>query len=90
MQQGDAALAFDLYSRALALKPENLISLFGLVQSAHVLSRTADVVEPLQRYLDVNPDKSEVRYALAGCLVACGRSEDARAALEELLARDSA
>ncbi len=88
MQQGDTARAFELYAQALALKPENLIALFGLVQTAHVLGRTGDAVEPLLRYLDVNPDKSEVRYSLAGCLLACGRTEEARANAELLLERD--
>lgn len=88
MQQGETAHAFELHARALALKPDNLISLFGLVQAAHVLERPADALEPLVRYLEIYPDKSEVRYALAGCLVASGDTAEARDQAEKLLEMD--
>lgn len=88
MEQGEHDRAFELNLKALALKAENLVALFGLVQLAHVLGRTAEAVEPLASYLDVEPAKSEVRYALAGCLVACGRAAEGRVHLERLLELD--
>ena len=65
-----------------------MIALFGLVQAAHVLGRTADAIVPLGRYLDLNPTKSEVRYALGGCLSSCGRVEEAKKQLARTLELD--
>lgn len=88
MEQGDVERAHRAYSKALDLNPENLVALFGLVQSAHRLERTAEAVDYLRRYLEVEPSKIEVRYSLAGCLVACGRIPEAKEELARLLEHD--
>lgn len=88
MQQGEYDKAFALYLKAVEFNPENLVALFGLVQTAHVLGRTREALVPLTRYLELNPGKSEIRYALAGCLVACGSTDEARGHLEILLEND--
>jgi tetratricopeptide (TPR) repeat protein len=88
MEQGDLERAHEAYSKALGINPENLYALFGLVQTAHRLNRTADAVEYLQRYLEADPAKVEVRYSLAGCLVACGRSAEAQEQLRHILDQD--
>ena len=88
MQQGELDRAFEKYLKALDLKPTNLIALFGLVQTAHQLERTGEALAPLERYLEIEPAKSEVRFTLSGCLVASGRKEDARRHLEMILAED--
>jgi len=88
MEQGDLERAFTAYTRALECNPENMVALFGLVQSAHHLDRTAHAVEYLRRYLEVDPGKIEVRYALAGCLVGCGRMEEAKAEAQRILDQD--
>ncbi|MDY0274342.1 MAG: tetratricopeptide repeat protein [Desulfomicrobium sp.] len=87
-QQGDHSSAFTFFTQALDVNPENMIALFGLVQAAHVLGRTADAIVPLGRYLDLNPTKSEVRYALGGCLSSCGRVEEAKKQLAHTLELD--
>ena len=89
-QQGRHEEAFDLYGRALTANPENIIALFGLVQTSHMLGRTGEAIAPLEHYLELNPGKSEVRYALGGCLTTCGRPADAKAQLERLLEMDPA
>ena len=88
--QGQEGKAFDLYLKALSLNPENIVALFGLVQVAHVLGRTAEAITPLEQHLELNPGKSEVRYALSGCLVSCGRKDEARAHLHRLMEMDPA
>lgn len=90
MEQGDARRAFDVYQKALSMNPENLVALFGLVQTSHVLGRTSEAIEPLATYLELDPHKSEVRYALGGCLVACGRPEEAKMHLEQIMVTDPA
>jgi tetratricopeptide (TPR) repeat protein len=87
-QQGQEDKAFELYMKALSMNPENMVALFGLVQVAHVLGRTAEAIAPLTQYLELNPGKSEVRYALSGCLVSCGRQSEAKAHLHKLLEMD--
>lgn len=89
-QQGQQEKAFDLYAKALTMNPENIVALFGMVQVAHVLGRTAEALAPLGQYLELNPGKSEVRYALSGCLVSCGRQAEARKHLEQALEMDPA
>lgn len=89
-QQGQNDKAFELFGKSLAMNPENIVALFGLVQAAHVLGRTAEAIGPLERYLELNPGKSEVRYALGGCLVSCGRQADAKRHLEQALEMDPA
>jgi len=89
-QQGRHDEAFGMYARALELNPENIIALFGLVQTSHMLGRTSEAIAPLERYLELNPGKSEIRYALGGCLTTCGRPAEAKAQLERLLEMDPA
>jgi tetratricopeptide (TPR) repeat protein len=89
-QQGQQEKAFDLYAKALTMNPENIVALFGLVQAAHMLGRTVEALAPLGQYLELNPGKSEVRYALGGCLVSCGRQVEARKHLELALEMDPA
>ncbi len=87
-QQGETAEAFDNNVRALELNPENIVALFGLVQTAHILGRTAEAVASLERYLELDPGKSEVRYALSGCLVACERRDEAKVHLAKIMESD--
>ena len=88
--QGDHDKAFAFHAQALGLNPENMVALFGLVQAAHMLGRTAEAIAPLTEYLNLNPDKHEVRFALSGCLIASGRQADARRHLETILEQDPA
>jgi tetratricopeptide (TPR) repeat protein len=87
-QQGETTEAFDNNVRALELNPENIVALFGLVQTAHILGRTAEAVAFLERYLELDPGKSEVRYALSGCLVACERRDEAKVHLAKIMESD--
>lgn len=89
-QQGDQDAACGLYLQSLGRNPGNMVALFGLVQAAHLAGRTQDAVAPLNNYLELHPYKSEVRYALAGCLVSCGRKDEAKAQLELILNQDPA
>jgi tetratricopeptide (TPR) repeat protein len=87
-EQGDQDTAFGFYQQALGRNPGNMIALFGLVQTAHLTGRPQEAVGPLHNYLELHPDKSEARYALSGCLVSCGRKDEAKAQLEIILDQD--
>ncbi|MGE4553477.1 MAG: tetratricopeptide repeat protein [Desulfovibrionaceae bacterium] len=88
MENGETAQAFDLFSEALAINPANMVALFSLVRLGHELDRLGAVVVHLENYLQVNPAKNEVRYALAGCLVCLDRRDEAVRELERILDAD--
>lgn len=88
MEIGAQEDAFDHFLQALHKNPENLVALFGLVQAGHALDRLDKILQPLQDYLELNPEKSEIRFTLAGCLVKLGEVNKAQQALHALLDKD--
>ncbi|PIE69473.1 MAG: hypothetical protein CSA21_02260 [Deltaproteobacteria bacterium] len=88
MEIGDKDQAFDWFAQSLSKNPENMIAIFGMVQLGHTINRLADVVPFLDTYLSIDADKHEVRYSLAGCLMAMGNMDMARNHLETILAAE--
>ncbi len=88
MENGEHADAFGRFSTSLELNPENMVAIFGLIQTGYALERLDDVVPHLETYLTGNPLKDDIRFALAGCLTSLGRSADAGLHLEAIMARD--
>lgn len=85
MEYGMHTEAFEHFTQALDSNPENIVALFGIIQLGHVLDRLVEVVPHLCNHLALEPDKTEIRYSLAGCLVALGDKEAARNELETIL-----
>jgi tetratricopeptide (TPR) repeat protein len=90
MELGNTADAHEHFAEALTQNPENVIAVFGLIQTAYVLERLAEVVPHLENYLALDPLKDEVRFSLAGCLASLDRHDEAAAHLERILERDPA
>lgn len=88
MELGAQEDAFDHFTQALRKNPENLVALFGLVQTGHALERLETILAPLRDYLELNPDKSEIRFTLAGCLVKLDKVGQAQEELQKLLDAD--
>jgi tetratricopeptide (TPR) repeat protein len=88
MELGAQEDAFIHFMQSLQKNPENLVALFGLVQAGHVLDRLTAILAPLRDYLELNPDKSEIRFTLAACLVKLGEVELAQEELQKLLDAD--
>ncbi len=88
MEIGAMNEAFEHFSQALQFNPENLVALYGLVQSGHTLNSLDKLIIPLENFLELNPDKAEIRYTLAGILAKLGEVNKARAQLEQTLERD--
>lgn len=88
MEMGSQQEAFDHFVQALQKNPENLVALFGLVQAGHALDRLNSILAPLRNYLEMHPDKSEIRFTLAGCLVKLGEIGQAQEELQTLLDSD--
>lgn len=90
LERGDAAEAFTHFQGALAKNPENMVALFGMVRLGHAGDRIEEVLPYLQDCLAVDPQKRDVRFTLAGCLVKLGRHTEAAAELDTILAQDGA
>lgn len=86
MENGAHTEAFDHMKRALDINPENIISLFGLVQTAHVLERLEEALPYMENYLAIDPMQHDIRYSLAGCLVSMDKKDEAREHLLRILA----
>ena len=85
MEMGAQESAFDHFSRALELNPENMVAVFGIIQAGHALNRIEQIIPRLADCLELNPLKHDIRYSLAGCLSSMGRNEDALSELERIL-----
>lgn len=88
MEGGMQSEAFIHFSEALGNNPENLVAIYSLIRLGYGLSRLPEVVPHLEAYLTVDPLKHEIRYALAGCLAAIGRTDEAREQLGRILEND--
>jgi len=90
MERGEHDKAFDHFSQALEHNPENMVALYSIIRLGHSMGRLPDVIPHLESYLAVEPLKHEIRYSLAGCLVAAGRDQEAMAQLNRILEHDPA
>ncbi|WP_461210793.1 tetratricopeptide repeat protein [Desulfocurvus sp. DL9XJH121] len=88
VETGRQSEAFDHFSQALELNPENMVAIFMLIQLGHVLGRIEEVIPRMENFLAIDPLKHEVRYSLAGCLARIGRNGEAREHLERILEAD--
>lgn len=85
MEMGEHQTAFDCFEKAATLNPENLVALNCLVREGYLLNCLDRVVPCLENSVQVNPDKTEFRTSLAGCLMSMGMEEQARTHLEAVL-----
>ena len=88
METGAQESAYDHFSRALELNPENMVAVFGIIQAGHALNRIEQIIPRLADCLELNPLKHDIRYSLAGCLSSMGRNEDALSELERILEQE--
>lgn len=88
METGQKAEAFKNFASALEINQTNMVALFGLIRIGHETDCVADVVPHLETFLEVEPDKFEVRYSLAGCFICLGRKDEAKAELSRILDKD--
>ncbi len=88
MEQGSHAEAYDHFSKAHELNPENIIALNCLVREGYQLGRLADVVPALEASMKVSAEAHAIQVSLAGILISLGRNEEAKAHLEAVLGLD--
>ncbi len=88
MERGQNDQAFSHFCQALDFNAENLVAIYSLVRVAHATGRLAEVIPYLEAYLAVDPLKHDIRYSLAGCLVASGRAQEAGAHLQRILEQE--
>ncbi|WP_243362089.1 tetratricopeptide repeat protein [Fundidesulfovibrio terrae] len=90
MERGEHDAAFSHFSQALDHNPENMVALYSIIRIGQATGRLGEVVPHLENYLSIEPLKHDMRYSLAGCLVAAGREGDAKAQLDRILEHDPA
>ena len=73
MEQGAHAEAFDHFSRALALNPENMVALNCLVREGYQLNCLDQVIPVLENSLEACAEKAPLRTTLSGCLISLVR-----------------
>lgn len=88
MEQEQKDEAFEHFASALSINGVNMVALFSMVRLGHELERLTEIVPYLENALDIEGDKTDLRYALAGSLVCLERKDDAREQLEQILAAD--
>jgi TolB-like protein/Flp pilus assembly protein TadD len=80
----------DAAHRALALDPGDAEACAALSYNQFSQRHYLDMVEPMQRALELAPDKSAVNYWAANELAAMGRTRAAEARIDKALANDPA
>lgn len=88
VELGSKNEAFGHFTAALDKNPENMVATCMLVQIGHQMSRLEEVIPHLENFLAIDPLKHDVRYALAGCLAALDRKDEAASHLDRILAAD--
>ncbi|MFW5489341.1 MAG: tetratricopeptide repeat protein [Desulfovibrio sp.] len=88
METGREPQAFDHFVEALQSNPANMVALYGLIQLGHTQSRLEEVIVHMENFLRLEPEKTEIRYSLAGCLISVGQNERAADELRALLEKD--
>ncbi len=78
--------AFGLFCKALDADPENLKALHELVKLAYAMDRFREAAGHLEIYLMNHPGDTDILYSYAGILYMAGRRDEAREAVERLLA----
>ena len=83
--QGSHDEAWELYLAALAVNPENLRAILGVIEHGYQRHQLAQVEDALRNYLTYHPGDLGMIYSLAGCLYAQGRLEESRAETHSIL-----
>ncbi|WP_211225334.1 tetratricopeptide repeat protein [Maridesulfovibrio zosterae] len=82
--------AFDNFSEALRINASNMVALFGIIRIGHEAERVAEAAPFLEKFLEIDPAKHEVRYSLAGLYICMDKKDEAVQQLEMILEMDPA
>lgn len=76
--------AWDYYTQATKMNPENLRAVLGIIELGYPLKRLIEVEKAVRGYLDLHPADCNFIYSLAGCLFAQNRLDEAMEELNRL------
>ena len=83
---GEPERALDAFCKSLDENRENVPALMNLVHVAYETDRPEPAVEYLRRYLEYYPGNFDIQFILAGVLYKKGDFDEARAAIDIVLA----
>lgn len=78
--------ALEFYLRALKKNPENLRSVYGVLELGYASRNFGPAEKALADYLELHPLDLNMVYALAGCYYAQERLEEARSQIQKIKA----
>ena len=85
METGKHEQAFERFKKALSLDEVNSVAINGIVQLGYFLERLDEIIPYLEKAADNSEDMESIRYALAACLTALGRDDEAKEHLSIIL-----
>jgi len=88
MDREEHEAAFASFAKSIALNPQNMIAMTGMVQEAYAVNRVEEILPHLNDALIVDPEQDAIRFSLAGCYISLNRRQDAMAQLEHLLEKN--
>lgn len=79
--------AWEHYLQALQYNPENTRALLGIIELGYTMNRLTELEQVLRKFLDRQPEQTDYRYSLAGCLYAQGMYDAALKQLQQVLGK---
>lgn len=76
--------AWGFYRRAVQANPENARAVLGIIELGYPLQRLNDVEQAVRSYLEMHPLDFQFLYALAGCLYAQGKLDEATSEIQKI------
>lgn len=82
--QGSESRAWELYSQALQINPENGRAILGAIELGYKLGKLTELESMIGRYVELHPADLDMVYALAGCCFAQGKLREATSHVETI------
>jgi glycosyltransferase involved in cell wall biosynthesis len=87
-REGRPEVAFEYFSQALSLNPENAHALKGMISTARSGADRAETIKSLEAYLALHPADLELTLSHAGLCLQAGLPDESRRSVERILLFD--
>lgn len=82
--KGSKESAWEWYSKAIAINPENSRALLGMIELGYSMKKYGELQQVIEQYLEMHPGDLDFIYALAGCLYIQDKLSDAKRELDKI------